>query len=396
MLNKKAKLAFALMLLLICCRCNSSNEGLPTPTSSDPAVATAQLTPTVIVRPTLTATAQYIPLASLWPAYIQWQEMAFTRASVDDLLSTLGEPNHIQSFQEDTVYQYWPSPKQDIFVNVTLIEDTVQLVTIVAWPGTSLGRLKDVMIGRKAKAVALYKDYRGQEDVVYAFPTEGFATEAQDEALTVVQFFAPISQEVYMSQWGSKHPRQVFFPSRLDLYLAQLKENDVVIGQTRMDLESVLGRGTSATRSPVSSCQWRRYQIRSDDRHWNFRIDVLYSDQIAAIINTHVDDASMTFADIVREFGIPDLVLGNPNDPRSQEHTLALVYLSAGMQFNVGGIGYYTGEEFGGEGITWNVWLFNYDSAEEYLQDPCAASLRTYTGSQEVLLSWETVNPFKQ
>jgi hypothetical protein len=246
----------------------------------------------------------------------------------------------------------------------------------------------------------VYEDYGVRGSTVYAFPAEGFAIEVEGEKVTVVQYFVPTDEATYLSRWGKRHPRQVLFPSPTDVLLDMLVERGVAIGQTRAEVERVLGQGYSFSVS-TDSCQRMRYRLRSNDRVWRFEIDILYSNQNVAIIDTTwFRDDTMTFADIVREYGIPDLVLGDPNDSRSQGYLMTLVYLSAGIQFTIGGMESYTGEEFGGEGVVNEIALFDYGSTKEYFADPCGR-LWWYLGSyvsdpQAHIIPWEVANPFEQ
>lgn len=340
---------------------------------------------------------QPTPLTALWPMYAHFQELVCARAGFDNLVHVAGEPDQVQAYNEGYVYEYWPDDEREVFVNATLINGAVQLVSIVAWPGESLGGTADVLAGRQAQLVPL-EDHPGRGDAVYAFPAEGFAVGVEGEMVTAIQYFIPTDDATYLNQWGRRPPWQVPFPSRLDVLLDLLRERHVAVGLARGSIENSLGGGTTVQSEP---CQWTRYRVRSEDRIWSFEISILYSEQTAAAIDTaYLADERMTLADVIREFGVPDLVLGDPYDPMNQAALLTLVYLAEGIQITIGTTlaGSYDlvgeREEFGGEGFALSCALFGYRSAEEYLQAPCARSLRLgYWGET---IPWETVNPFQR
>lgn len=373
-MHKTARTAVFIAVMLLTSCFSSSPSG---------SVSPAPFPPTAVTRST--------PLTVLWPAYAHWLRVIRAGASADDLLRVAGEPDRIQTYRNGQVYEYWPNAARDVFVNATLVDGVVQLVSIVAWPGTSLGPAADVMVGRQAELI-LYEDYLGRDDAVYAFPAEGFAIGVEGDMVTVVQYFLPIDETSYSNQWGSRHPREVLFPSRLDVLFDLLAARSVDIGQTRESVESALGENPL----PNEGCCWGWYSVGSEDRIWNFEIAALYSDQTVLAIDMHITDDQMTLADIVREFGVPDVVLGNASDPRSQAALLTLVYLSRGRQFTVGGVLLGSEGQFGGEGPVWSAAFLGYRSAEEYLEDPCASSLRTPWGFRGQPIPWEMVNPFPQ
>lgn len=344
-----------------------------------------------------TSADESTPPTALWPMYAPFQELVLARVGSDDLMRVAGEPDQVQAYREGHVYEYWPNAVRDVFVNATLTDGAVQLVSIVAWPGESLGWAADALAGRQAHPMS-YEGYLGRGDAVYAFPAEGFAIGVEGEMVTAIEYFVPTDEATYLHQWGSRPPWQVSFPSRLDVLFDLLNENSVAVGQTREHIENSLGGGTTVQTEP---CHWTRYRVRSEDRVWSFEISILYSEQTVVAVDTaYLVDNQMTFADVIREFGMPDLVLGDPYDPRNQAAVLTLVYLADGIQITIGTMwaGSYDlvreGEEFEGEGFALSCALLGYRSAEEYLQAPCARSLRLgYWGET---IPWETANPFQR
>lgn len=372
-------LAF-ILLLLLCSACGAPTISSQTPVPPEPA-------------------EQPAPPDVLWPDHIAWREMALAGSEVTALLSTAGEPDHIQSYPQGEVYQYWPDAEQDAFISVTLVGRTVRLVGVVAWPGMSLGQLGDVLVGRQAEELALPQGYRGRGDAGYAFPLEGFAIGAEGEVVTAVQYFAPTDAETYLNQWGLQTPWQVPFPSRIDVLFEMLEERGAITGRTRTEVESGLGQPEATSRS--DSCGWSDYRMVSSDRVWAFDIRVMYSDTVTSIIYPWAHDGAMTFADVIREFGLPDLVMGNQDAPRNQTNVLALIYLAEGLQVEISGLlssgasyPLWPGEsgQFGGEGTVFDVVLFTPRSRETYLEDPC---LRVF-GEVGEELPWEVVSPFRR
>ncbi len=346
--------------------------------------------------------------AEVWPEQQAWQEIAFRAYSFEQAQSVAGPADSCHTYAGKLVCQYWPGRKQNFFVVVTVVQDQVWLVNVVARPGQELGSPSDLLAGRERRVTVSYLDYWGRRDTLYLFAEEGFAVEVEEGAITAVQYFPPTDEATYRSTWGRWHPRQVPADSQVDILLGLLKSRGFQLGQSRVAVDQCLNRAFASSTS--GSCSQVRYSLIGDDDEWAAHLQVDYSGDTGVGLSYAERDTQVSMADIVREFGLPELVLGERNldlvkesgHPIWRFEPLTLVYLQAGVQFTLGPASGFAGPRREGNldeisaalagAELWGVALISHHSPEAYLGDPCIAELRA--GVSSPVLAWALIDPF--